>query len=60
MYFKETQTPEDKWNIGPGEKANSPEALAKGAKPGQVHFFPAIANTKSLKAAFEAHDCAKI
>lgn len=60
VYFKETQTPEDKWDIGPGGDANSREALAKGAQKGQVHFFPAIANVKSLKDAFEAHDCAKI
>ena len=31
IYFKETQTPEENWNIGPGEQANSPEAIAKGA-----------------------------
>ena len=60
VYFKETQTASDKWNVGPGEKANSPEAIAKGAKPGQVHFFPAIANVQQLKAAFEAHDCSKL
>ena len=60
MYFKETQTPEDQWNIGPGEQANSEEALAKGAKRGQVHFFPAIANVEALKKGFEVHGCAKI
>lgn len=31
IYFKETQTPAENWNIGPGEQANSPEAIAKGA-----------------------------
>ena len=31
VYFKETQTPEEMWNIGPGEQANSPEAIEKGA-----------------------------
>ena len=31
VYFKETQTPEENWNVGPGEQANSEEALAKGA-----------------------------
>jgi len=60
VYFKETQTPEVNWNVGPGEQANSPEAIAKGAKPGQVHFFPAIANVADLKAAFVEHDCAKL
>ena len=39
VYFKETQTPEDQWNVGPGEQANSAEAIANGAKPGQVHSF---------------------
>eukprot|EP00970_Alexandrium_tamarense_P006532 scaffold1112_cov195-Alexandrium_tamarense.AAC.19 len=49
-----------KGNVGPGEQANSPEALEKGAVPGQVHFFPAIANTADLAKAFEKHDCAKL
>ena len=60
VYFKETQTPEDQWNVGPGEQANSPEALAKGAKRGQVHFFPAIARVDRLKAEFASHGCAKL
>ena len=60
VYFKETQTPEEFWNVGPGEQANSPEALANGAVPGQVHFFPAIANTEALIRGFEGHGCAKI
>lgn len=60
VYFKETQTPEEMWSIGPGEKANSPEALAKGAKRGQVHFFPAIGNVEEMKSGFEKHNCAKI
>ena len=60
VYFKETQTPEDQWNVGPGEQANSAEAIANGAKPGQVHFFPAIANVAALKSGFEVHGCAKI
>jgi len=60
IYFKETQTPEDQWNIGPGEQANSEEALAKGAVRGQVHFFPAIGNTEQLIGGFEKHECAKL
>jgi len=60
VYFKETQTPKEMWNIGPGEQANSAEALAKGAAEGQVHFFPAIGSAKALKAGFESHDCAKL
>jgi hypothetical protein len=35
VYFKETQTPSDKWKDGPGASANSDEALAKGAMSGQ-------------------------
>jgi len=60
VYFKETQTPEDQWMVGPGEQANSPEALANGAVRGQVHFFPAIADVSYLKAGFEKHGCAKL
>ena len=60
VYFKETQTPEEFWNVGPGQQANSPEAIAEGAVPGQVHFFPAIANTEDLIKGFEKHGCAKI
>ncbi len=60
VYFKEIQTPEEFWNVGPGEQANSPEAIAKGAIPGQVHFFPAIANTEDLIKGFEKHGCGKI
>ncbi|EJK70297.1 hypothetical protein THAOC_08355 [Thalassiosira oceanica] len=60
VYFKETQTPAEYWNIGPGESANSEEALAKGAVPGQVHFFPAIGNSNQLLNGFEKHNCAKI
>ncbi|EJK56793.1 hypothetical protein THAOC_23248, partial [Thalassiosira oceanica] len=52
--------PAEYWNIGPGESANSEEALAKGAVPGQVHFFPAIGNSNQLLNGFEKHNCAKI
>mmetsp|Transcript_11565 Transcript_11565/g.21613 ORF Transcript_11565/g.21613 Transcript_11565/m.21613 type:complete len:256 (+) Transcript_11565:125-892(+) len=52
VYFKETQTPEEKWNEGPG-------GLDK-VGGGQVHFFPAIANVKQLKEQFEIRGCAKI
>ena len=60
VYFKETQTPSEKWDEGPGKSANSEEAIAKGAKPGQVHFFPALCNTKQLRAEFEKRGCAKL
>ena len=39
VYFKETQTAKDLWNVGPGQQANSPETIAKRAVDGQVHFF---------------------
>jgi hypothetical protein len=60
VYFKETQTPSDKWNEGPGKSANSKESLAKGGKPGQVHFFPALCNTRQLRAEWERRGCSKI
>ena len=37
VYFKETQTPQDQWDVGPGQWANGADALAKGAVKGQVH-----------------------
>ena len=51
VYFKETQTPPEKWGQGPG-------SLDK-VGGGQVHFFPAIANVKQLKEQFEKRGCAK-
>eukprot|EP00547_Thalassionema_nitzschioides_P010014 CAMPEP_0194224248 /NCGR_PEP_ID=MMETSP0156-20130528/37002_1 /TAXON_ID=33649 /ORGANISM="Thalassionema nitzschioides, Strain L26-B" /LENGTH=233 /DNA_ID=CAMNT_0038955711 /DNA_START=57 /DNA_END=758 /DNA_ORIENTATION=+ len=59
-YFKETQTPSDKWDEGPGKSANSAEALAKGAVPGQVHFFPVLCDAQQLRAEFEKRNCAKL
>uniref|UniRef100_A0A6S8XYR0 Uncharacterized protein n=1 Tax=Ditylum brightwellii TaxID=49249 RepID=A0A6S8XYR0_9STRA len=60
VYFKETQTPSDKWNEGPGQFANNEEAIAKGAVPGQVHFFPALINAKQIETEFEKRGCAKL
>jgi len=60
VYFKETQTPSDQWNKGPGQSANSNEALSRGAKPGQVHFFPALCNTQQLRAEWERKGCKKL
>lgn len=40
IYFKETQTPVENWNIGPGEQANSPEAIAKGAGKQLFYHLP--------------------
>ena len=60
VYFKETATPADKWDVGPGQWANGEEALAKGAVKGQVHFFPCIAKADVLKEQFVAKGCAKL
>mmetsp|Transcript_36725 Transcript_36725/g.83077 ORF Transcript_36725/g.83077 Transcript_36725/m.83077 type:complete len:257 (-) Transcript_36725:134-904(-) len=60
VYFKETQTPKEEWGVGPGEAANSEDALAKGAVPGMVHFFPAICDAQQIKAEFERRGCKKI
>jgi NIMA (never in mitosis gene a)-related kinase len=46
VYFKETQTPEEKWGEGPGGLDK------KGG--GQVHFFPAICNVEELDSMFKA------
>jgi len=60
VYFKETETPSDKWDVGPGKWANSEDAKAKGAVAGQVHFFPCIASAAFLKEQFVARGCAKL
>ena len=52
VYFKENQTPEEKWNEGPG-------GLDK-VGGGQLHFFPAIANVDQLKEQFALRGCAKV
>jgi len=52
VYFKERQTPEEKWGEGPG-------GLDK-VGGGQVHFFPAIGNVKQLKEQFELRGCNKV
>lgn len=51
VYFKEVQTPKENW-------VDVPIVVDKAS--GQGHFFPAIANTAQLKAAFEANKCAKL
>ena len=61
IYFKETQTPSDSWNEGPGKSANDPAKIAAGqAVAGQVHFFPAVANSEQMRAEFEKRGCGKI
>jgi hypothetical protein len=59
-YFKETATPSDKWSEGPGESANSEAALANGAVPGQVHFFPILCDAQQLREEFIKRNCAKL
>ena len=45
VYFKETQTPESQWGVGPGEMANSAEAIANGAVNGGGGAGPLLALT---------------
>jgi len=51
VYFKETQTPEE-------NRAEAP--IVVDQKPGQAHFFPAIANTQQLEEGFRVHKCNKV
>jgi len=51
VYFKETQTPEEKWVEAP---------IVVDNLKGQAHFFPAIANVEQLKENFEKNDCKKM
>lgn len=61
VYFKETQTDPKFWNEGPGELANKEAKIQSGeAVPGQVHFFPAVANAEQIKEEFEKRGCAKL
>lgn len=39
---------------------NSKNLTVSLSVPGQVHFFPAIANTEDLIRGFERHGCAKL
>lgn len=49
VYFKENQTPEEKWKEGPG-------ALDKKGG-GQLHFFPAVCNVEEICTQFEERGC---
>ena len=51
VYFKENQTPEENREEVP---------IVIDSLPGQVHFFPAIANSQQLEEGFRAHKCAKV
>mmetsp|Transcript_677 Transcript_677/g.954 ORF Transcript_677/g.954 Transcript_677/m.954 type:complete len:217 (+) Transcript_677:1-651(+) len=48
VYFKETQTPKEKWVQAP---------IVVDSIPGQAHFFPAIANVEELKEKFIKYNC---
>lgn len=50
VYFKENQTPEENREEVP---------IVIDSLPGQVHFFPAIANSQQLEEGFRVHKCAK-
>ena len=56
IYFKETQTPSESWNEGPGAIANSGE----GKVQGQVHFFPAVCSGEQIREEFEKRGCGKL
>lgn len=61
VYFKETQTPSESWDEGPGKLANNPNKIASGeAAAGQVHFFPAVCNAQQIRDEFAKRGCGKI
>eukprot|EP00600_Ochromonadales_sp_CCMP1393_P008817 CAMPEP_0174953824 /NCGR_PEP_ID=MMETSP0004_2-20121128/74_1 /TAXON_ID=420556 /ORGANISM="Ochromonas sp., Strain CCMP1393" /LENGTH=181 /DNA_ID=CAMNT_0016201551 /DNA_START=192 /DNA_END=737 /DNA_ORIENTATION=+ len=51
VYFKEVQTPRDNWVEAP---------IVVDNLEGQAHFFPAIANTQSLKNNFIKNQCSHV
>jgi hypothetical protein len=51
-YFKEQQTSTDQWDAGLNSIANSEEALANGAVPGQVHWMPCLFDARTLRDKF--------
>jgi len=52
VYFKENQTPKEKWGEGPG-------GLDK-IGGGQVHFFPAVCNVEQICEQFETRGCKQV
>jgi len=52
VYFKETQTPKEKWNMGIG--------VLDKRENGQMHWFPAICNCMDLKKEWEARGVKKM
>jgi len=51
VYFKETQTPREKWIEAP---------IVVDDAEGQVHFFPAISRVDQLKEQFQKNKCTKL
>ena len=51
VYFKETHTPQEKWNEGPG-------AMDK-VGGGQIHFFPCVVDWEEAACLFEKKGCAR-
>ena len=49
-YFKETETPEDKWSTGPGQFDKNPGT-------GQMHFFPCVVDADELAYLWEQKAC---
>lgn len=52
VYFKETQTPQGKWVVGPGKYDHR--------NNGMVHFFPAFGNAYQIRDEFERRNLSKI
>ena len=52
-YFKETETPEDKWAAGPGQFDKNPGT-------GQMHFFPCVVDADELAYIWEQKKCARM
>mmetsp|Transcript_34071 Transcript_34071/g.74952 ORF Transcript_34071/g.74952 Transcript_34071/m.74952 type:complete len:258 (+) Transcript_34071:136-909(+) len=51
-YFKEDQTPPEKWNVGPG--------AYDWRNNGMVHFFPAFGNSFQIQREFEKHNLSRV
>eukprot|EP00873_Tetraselmis_striata_P020178 jgi/Tetstr1/440442/TSEL_028775.t1 len=52
VYFKETETPREKWSEGPGKFDKNPGT-------GQMHFFPAVVDADEIAYLFDKKGCAR-
>jgi len=52
VYFKETETPKEKWTAGPGQFDRNPGT-------GQMHFFPAVVDADEIAYLFQKKGCAR-